>query len=956
MDKFTYSLLLGVSAAALFVSNSAFAQDTGAVEQVVVTGTSIRGIAPVGSNLITVGPAEIESMGAADVQDILVNIPSLTGMGNINQGTTHSSSFAPTIHQLGVSASNSTLVLIDGHRIPSDGQNHGLTDPNIVPVSALQEVDVLPDGASSIYGSDAVAGVVNFVTRKQFEGLQLSAQYGTATGYRTLQGNMLWGTSWQDGSVMFAASYSNKGGILNSDRLKFVDDDFRSSGGSNFKSFGCYPATIQPGGAGNIFLDATSGTSVANTAANSPCANPYGNFLDPEIRSNFMVKGVQQIGNVTVSVDLLYAIRRDDTTTPYNSVLTATAFGTGAQANPFYLPPAGYTGTATKETARFNLAGLLSPDQYRSVNDSGNQNGFIRPMIDWNIDGNYHLTASAVIGTDRLYAYTYNGLCTACVYLALNGTPSASGSTSPTVSSTLPNTSTSVSMLPLTTANALDIWNPAASNRTSQAVLKSLGQGQTQSNTYDQLQNYRLVLDGSLFTLPGGDVHAALGAEVTQTGEQAFADGAGTLGPSSNFSTATSFSYPRTVYAYFGELEIPIIGEGNALPLVQKLDFDISGRYDDYSDVGNTANPKFALNWNIIDALKLRATYSTSFVAPALDSIGKPPGLTAVSSAFNLPLSTYPLANQLPGVTCTATSCAIPASDQGIQLQGATNLVPEKGRSWSVGADFTPDFLPGFTAKLTYWSASFLGGVTSPFYAQDAGSAALTSLIVLYPSGITQPQLNTYVANSGGNTPNAPVLSSLPSTAYYTYDERQRNVLNLWIQGIDAYVAYHFDTGLGSFALTDALTQFLNFNQQVGAGGKKFSVLNTDGFNSTFPSIATQMRTTIGWNMDQFSVVLGMNYSGAYRNWSATSLVPVAQDPLFGNPSGGGDHVTSSKIFDLYASYGFSGGIMGDDEVYLHVQDLFNTDPPFYNSTLGYDSYNANPIGRIIEVGIRGKW
>ena len=345
--------------------NAVQAPPAEAVKSVVVTGTSIRGLAPVGSNLITVDAAEIQTYSPGDVQDILVNIPSLTGMNNVNQGTTHSSSFAPTIHQLGVSASNSTLVLIDGHRMPSDGQNHGLTDPNIVPVSMLQEVDVLPDGASSIYGSDAVAGVVNFVTRKRFDGMEMTGQYGFANGYRTLELNGIWGTEWSGGGLIMAASYSDKGSIANVDRLKYVQGNFTAQGGTNFRSFSCYPATVQPNGAGNIFLDSTSGTSVANTAANAPCTNPSGNFLDPEIRSNFMVRATQEVGPVTLSVDLLYAIRRDDTTQPWNTQITATAFGTGAQANPFYTVPAGYTGApATKETVRFNLAGLLPSNQY----------------------------------------------------------------------------------------------------------------------------------------------------------------------------------------------------------------------------------------------------------------------------------------------------------------------------------------------------------------------------------------------------------------------------------------------------------------------------------------------------------------------------------------------------------------------------------------------------------------
>jgi len=958
MRRLTHSLMLGGSAAILLAGNCgiALAQDNQATEQVVVTGTSIRGIAPVGSNLISVGPEDIKEMGATTVQDVLVNVPSLTGMGNVNQGTTNSSSYAPVVHQLGASASNSTLVLIDGHRMPSDGQNHGLTDPNMVPVLALQQVQVLPDGASSVYGSDAVAGVVNFITRKHFDGLELAYQSGFADAYETMQAGILTGKSWGDGSVLFAGTYSAKGAIHNSSRLDLANHDYTAQGGTNFNTFNCFPATIQPNGTGNIYLSATATSSVANTAANSPCYRTDGDFLAPEKRLSMMVKGVQEIGRVTVSLDLLYATRSTDTSSALGTS-TVTVYGAGPQANPFYVNPPGVT--ATKQSVRFDLAGLLPQSQYPAISHGGNQVGYANLVADYNIDDNWHFTLSGLIGSDRMFNSSYGALCSACLNLALNGTINASGSTAPVVSVIQPADSTTVTMLPLTTANALDIWNPPGSNHTSQAVLNSLTQGVTQSNTYDQLADYRVQLDGSPFELPGGPVRVAIGAESTASGEKAISTGAGTLGPSSTASTASNFVYPRTVYAMYAEIEVPVIGPEMAVPLMQKLDLDVSGRYDDYSDVGVTANPKLAATWTVIDGLKFRGTYSTSFVAPALDSIGKPPGYTANSAAFNVPVAAYPNVTQigLPASACTATTCAVPSSFQGIILSGATNLVPEKGRGWSVGADFTPDFLPGLVLNATLFHAKFIGGVTSPNMAAATGAASLNSLLVFYPGGATTAQIQSYLAGSGGNTTNAPQTGALPSTIYYTWDFRQRNVLNLSIEGVDIYAAYHFDTDFGSFTVSDAITQFLSYDQQVGGGGKTFSVLNTSGFNQTFPSIATQMRFVINWSLDAFTAQLAANYTGAYKNWSSNALNPVTSD-AFGNPSGGGDHVNSSTFIDLHVSYDITTGdaLLGEDEVFIDIKNLFDDRPPFYNSTAGYNNYNSNPIGRIVSVGVQGKW
>jgi outer membrane receptor for ferrienterochelin and colicin len=149
-------------------------------KDIIVTGSSLKGVAPVGSNLTTVGRAELESSGAQTVQQVLKSVPSVVGLQSAGQGAMGSAdgsgTNAPTIHGLGASASNSTLILMNGHRIPTSGVNHVLADPNIIAPMALERVEVLADGASSVYGSDAVAGVINFITRKKVNGLKSTSR------------------------------------------------------------------------------------------------------------------------------------------------------------------------------------------------------------------------------------------------------------------------------------------------------------------------------------------------------------------------------------------------------------------------------------------------------------------------------------------------------------------------------------------------------------------------------------------------------------------------------------------------------------------------------------------------------------------------------------------------------------------------------------------------------------
>lgn len=211
-----------VAALAMFYPLAASAQQAAAAapETVTVTGTIIRGAGPTGSNLITVDRTAIEDSGAVTVSQVLANVPGLNNFGSAGQGAQNSSdpggASSPTIHSLGNSASNGTLILVDSHRLPYTGIQHNTIDPSAIPVIALQQVVVLPDGASATYGSDAVAGVINFITRKNFTGMEFDAQYGMRDHYQSFSAGGLIGHDWSGGSAMLAYEYVSKSQFANS--------------------------------------------------------------------------------------------------------------------------------------------------------------------------------------------------------------------------------------------------------------------------------------------------------------------------------------------------------------------------------------------------------------------------------------------------------------------------------------------------------------------------------------------------------------------------------------------------------------------------------------------------------------------------------------------------------------------------------------------------------------------
>lgn len=927
------------------------------VPDIVVTGTSIRGVAPVGSNLISVGRGDIDATNAQTAQQILKTVPAVTGLGSPGQGGFGSSdgsgANAPTIHGLGASASNSTLILVDGHRIPLTGINHTVGDPNLVPSIAIERVEVLPDGASSIYGSDAVAGVINFITRKHYDGFEATGQIGLADHYATYNANLLWGKGWGDGSALIAYSYSNRTSLSGRDR-PYTWQNHIAQGGTNFASFQCSPATIQPAGSGNIYYYPYA-APVSNSQANAACdSSQVADLLPSEVRNSVFARVQQDVTDkLSVDADITYSNRRDRAAISrggINATIYGPGSGKGDQINPFFIAPAGTN--ATSETVRFNADGLLGPGAYT---DSGARTFMADADIDYAFSDRFHLTLGGTFGTDDSRQQSIGQLCSSCAYLAINGTTNGSGNlTAPSI----PGTTTIVLNTPLTAANALDVYNLGSANRTSAAVLESLDDSTSTALAHQTITDLRAKLDGRLFDLPGGALRFAVGAEYTRYTLHQDITRPNNTGPATTGSSTLNLDYNRNVKSAYAELLVPIVGEGMGVPLIDKLELDLSGRYDDYSDFGSTKNPKVALDWTVTPGLTFKANYAESFVAPALTSIGSGGGITGESGyaqfgqgVVTIPVDRFPGVIGLPGCPASATECAIGTSTvPGLLINGGNaNLKAQTGKTWSIGASISPAVAHGLHIDVTYWTNKLKGGVTSPTPALAINSPALNYLFSFYPGGATAAQVASMVGN-------LPQTGAIPSTVYFIYDFRQQNVLNLDISGIDADASYRIDTGFGAIDLGAAWSHFLKFDQQVGAGSPTFTVLNTVGFNTTFPSIQDQGRFNVGLDAGDFSAEAFLNYTGGFRNYSGSTVTPVGRDAA-GYPTGhGGDKVHSYTTVDLHVSYKLPPFIAGHNarpQVYVDVNNLFDQDPPFYNSRTGYTTFAGNPIGRIVSLGFR---
>lgn len=534
------------------------------VEEVVVTGSSIRGVPPTGSNLIGVSREDIKLVGAATTPDLLASVPQLNSFNTAPRANNGGAgSFAPGLRSLPATA---TLPLLNGHRLVAGGANETNPDFPFVPDLAIERVEIVGDGASSIYGSDAIAGVVNFITRKRYSGVETSVRYGMADDYHTFSASGLAGHDWGSGSVLGAYQYSENGNITGADRDYRVVD-FRPFGGVDTRGTSC-PSP-------NVIVGATVYAApglAPNTTNYCDLGAPVDLVPASRLHSVFLTARQEVTGNVSIWGDLLYSDRKDTVRAAIPAQrVTLTAL------NPFFrAPPA--TG-ATVEAILFrpdNLVGADHFDQtYRVKAGNSSAGADVRLPRDFNLSvyGTYdwakHVAFQPMINPVAIAA-------------AAAGTSAATAldpfgqGTAPSVVAGITNYSTSVTIQQRTKLGAVKI-------------------------------------DGPLFDLPGGQLKIAAGVEYRK---ETFAQ-RGFVGV-----TPVPENLGRDIKSVYGELFVPIVGEDNAAPGLHRLALSLSGRYDHYSDFGSTSNPKVGVNWDPVEGLTIRGTYGRSFRAPGLRDVG----------------------------------------------------------------------------------------------------------------------------------------------------------------------------------------------------------------------------------------------------------------------------------------------------------------------------------------------
>jgi len=873
---------------------------TTTVAEVQVTGTHIRG-AQTASPLLVVTASDLQRTGQSTVVEALRTLPQNFGGGSADGTATTGADHTARNPGLGTGlnlrglGNNATLVLVNGRRLAGSGSFGDFSDVSAIPTVAVERVEVLLDGASAVYGSDAVGGVVNIILRKAFDGAEARVLAGAATAGRPQEGqaSLALGHRWDTGGVMLAYEVQQRGSLPGGDRPFSANADLRPLGGTDMRQTTSFPGNILlpgptgalapsfaiPAGQNGIGLKPSQLLAGVTNLQNQR----LGEDLLPEQTLNAVyLTADQDVGDrLQLTADARYSDRRFRLHVP-----APTANLTVTSANPFFVSPIG----ASSETIAYSFAGDLPPSQQSgSVETLAlTMGGTLRLFGDWRGEG--YLTYAQE--TDEI---RNSGALNS---LALNEALGTIADRADTPFSTAVN----------------GFFNPFSGTPGSNkpAVLAFVGSGLSAQRSRDEVSTANLQADGSLWRLPAGPIKLALGGQIRR--EALTTSGFNFVSTVTPVATVGAHD-GRTVSAGYAELHVPIFGPDNALPGVQSLALTLAGRAEHYQGIGTTANPTVGLVWQPIGDLHLRATYGTSFRAPALREELDP--AIFVPSLLTL------------GATRIRTL---------ILDGGNPGLRPETAESWTVGADFSSVRWPGLTLSATGFDVTFKNRIGTPVQANISRALSdptLTSFVTLInptANAADLAKITALLANPAVTTLNG----VFPPTAFGAIaDNRFVNTTTLEVSGLDLTGGYRFEVDQDAFALGANATYLLRYDQQITPSSPVADDVNVANFPVRFRG-----RLTADWTRGRVTTGLAFNYVGAYHDAFGVRIAdqPTVDFQLRLAPP---DH-----------------GILRGVTTLLNVRNLFDRDPPFYNNPvgIGYDAANADPIGRYISIQLTRAW
>jgi iron complex outermembrane receptor protein len=730
------ALLCSAITLAGFASVPAYAQTEPAADggaDIIITGSRIRRD-PTDQDkpVLTVDQASIAKTGLTSIADVLQRIPSAAG--GLNTKTNNAGNIGGPPDGTGVSSGSAeidlrylgakrTLVLVDGMRYVNGSAAGGIpasVDLNTIPQSMIERVEVLQSGASPLYGSDAVAGVVNIITKQSQKGLDMSAQYGQFRqgDGETFDLNASYGIQSDRVSVVFGGNYVKQQGVRTSERSI---SQWPAAGGTSCADGGCSSAI--PNGRYDVL--GSSYTLISPVIGRNPTLadfRPYGgnnvdgfNFapynylLTPSERYGAFLNAKMEFSDaVSLRTRLVYQHRESTTQAAFLPLFIGPDAGNGNlldtisvdATNPYN--PFGVTLSSGADGSAANYSTIRrrfvegGPRTFSQSVDTMSMEATLEGKFDvgdktwyWDVNGTY--------GTNNAHQVFTGNLNAAKLARALGPVANCTGDCVP-----------------------FNIFGGAGS--ITQAMLDYVTFDE-KDRSEQQLWDVTANLSGDLFDLPAGPVGFAIGYEHRDQQASYTPDSIITQGLGADVPTSPARG-GFNVDEVYGELRIPILSD---TPFFQKLELDGAARHSNYSSFGSNTTYTISGLWKPTKDLLLRGGYAESLRAPSIGELYA--GRSRTDATINDPCTNVAGSpwQTNPTVQANCIANGVPAEGtyaepQGGQLgvfsQGFTGLKPETSKTWTAGGVYSPawardGFASAFSIEVNYYDITLKNAIDS---------------------------------------------------------------------------------------------------------------------------------------------------------------------------------------------------------------------------------------------------
>lgn len=934
MRAVNVALMSTGAAAAALQTPEVLAQDA-ELEQIVVTGSRIRRVdEATASPVFTLDRSTISESGVTSMGDLLQQIPAVSGAATNPQVNNGGGTGASAVELRGLGTQR-TLVLLNGRRLGNlENANQG-ANVNVIPTQLVERVEVLKEGAGALYGSDAVGGVVNFVTRTDFDGLEIGYDYGVSDkGDGDLNTvNLAWGATGERGSIILAGTYQKQEAISSGDR-KFTREaiyfyGYVFAGGSSRaptgrislpegNPFGCGSVTRIAGTSGATLADyrcfVTSGDNV-----DFYNYQPFNLVLTPQERASLFTQANYEVNDyVEAYAEVLYNHSTSGfqiAPLPFDSRSDTVVIPADNVFNPFGVA-FGSDGENVYNQALWRLEGLGNRQSKVNTHTAqvtlGARGKLGLGNWEWDLGGTY----SSVDQDSVVEGYLFKPLLAPAFgpnFIDTDGTVKCGAPGAP-----IPN------CVPINPFNL--------ESEQSVEALRRIGAGYNTNYSYTQ-QIVSLNFNGDVIDLPAGPLQAAVGFEYMDL-EGSFDTDFNTeaqppLYNVCQLSNETCSGDSRGGYdvnSFYAEFFIPVLKD---LPGVQALNFTAGVRYSDYELFDSSTDTTFKIEWRPFADLLVRGSYAEVFRVPTVYDLYQAPASSA--SQFNDPCVGLTQA-QVDGNPNFALLCQnVPRNGTFEQpnsqidglLLGSEELKPETGEVITYGVVYDPSWASGLSVNVDFWDYSLEDVITQ-----------------LDVNTIADQCLQTGLDEWCG------LVSRFPDGTIFQIRQPTANFGKLDTSGVDMGIKYLWrGTPIGDFRFSVDATYIDKYDSVVFPGTAPLKVAGT--YDRQYGNYAKWRGVAaVGWAMEGFSGLLSARYIHSLQLLDPDGA-PGIQPPL---------DVPSKTYLDLSVGYTFDNNLTAR----VSVDNLTNEEPPILyqnnvlNSNTDVSTYDL--IGTYYRVSLGYKF